>query len=248
MTTMETEKKLLGASKKGVVLLSGGLDSTLCATMAVKDLGADNVIALTILYGQKHERELIAAKKVAIALIIQHKTLVIPGIFAGFRSSLIDKDVPIPKMSYEEMEKACGISPTYIPYRNGVLLSYAAVIALVGGARFIYFGAHAEDARSCAYPDTTPEFIGSMANAIYVGTYHKVRLLTPLQWYTKKEIVVKSIELSSPYQFTWSCYARGEVHCGKCPTCISRRQAFKDSGYADPTEYAEEVNNETISN
>lgn len=232
--------------KKGVVLLSGGLDSTLCATMAVKDLGADNVIALTLLYGQKHEREVVAAKKVSAALGMQHKTLAIPGIFEGYGSSLIDKDVPIPEMTYEEMEKACGISPTYIPYRNGVLLSCAAVLALKVHAGFIYFGAHAEDARSRAYPDTTPEFIGSMANAIYIGTYHKVRLLTPLQWYTKKEIVSKSVELSSPYYLTWSCYASGKVHCGRCPTCISRRQAFVKAGYEDPTEY--EVYNETISN
>jgi len=234
--------------KRGVVLLSGGLDSTLCATIAVKDLGRKNVLALTILYGQKHEKEIQAAVDVAKELSIVHEIAEIAHIFKGYGSTLIDRDKPQPRMSYEEISKARGVSPTYVPFRNGVFLSYAAVIALKRKAGFIYFGALAEDFRNWAYPDTTPEFIGSMASAIYIGTYHKVRLLTPLQWYTKEEIVVKSVELSSPYRLTWSCYEGGEVHCGKCPTCISRRQAFKDSGYADPTEYAEEVNNETISN
>lgn len=225
--------------KKGVVLLSGGLDSTLCATMAVKDLGADNVLALTILYGQKHEKEAQAAKKVSAALGIQHKTLVIPGIFTGYGSSLIDKDAPIPEMSYREIQ---GVSPTYVPFRNGVFLSYAAVTALVGGASFIYFGAHAEDFRNWAYPDCTPEFIGSMANAIYIGTYHKVRLLTPLQWYNKCDIVRQSIREGSPVRSTWSCYEGKEKACGKCPTCASRIEAFKQSGVVDPIDYEIDIN------
>jgi len=223
--------------KRGVVLLSGGLDSTLCATMAVKDLDRRNVLALTLVYGQKHEKEAQAATNVSGSLGIIHLTWNIPHAFEDCGSALIDRGKAIPRMLYREIQ---GVSPTYVPFRNGVLLSYATVLALKSKASFIYFGAHAEDFRNWAYPDCTPEFIGAMANAIYIGTYHKVRLLTPLQWYTKKEIVSKSVELSSPYQLTWSCYEGGEFHCGECSTCISRRQAFKDSGYADPTIYKEE--------
>lgn len=222
--------------KKGVILLSGGLDSTLCATMAVKDLGRENVFALTILYGQKHEKEAQAATNVSGSLGIIHLTLNIPRVFEGCGSALIDRSKAVPNKTYQEIQ---GVSPTYVPFRNGVLLAYATVLALENKAGFIYFGAHAEDFRNWAYPDTTPEFIGAMASAIYIGTYHKVRLLTPLQWYTKKEIVAKSVELDAPYRFTWSCYEGGEVHCGRCSTCVSRRQAFKDSGYGDPTTYAQ---------
>jgi 7-cyano-7-deazaguanine synthase len=135
----------------------------------------------------------------------------------------------------------------YVPFRNGFMIS--ALASYVQG-QFqhslnkdkadwaIYFGAHAEDALNWAYPDCTPEFIGAMANAVYVGTYHKVRLITPLQWMNKADIIRKGTELNVPWNLTWSCYAGGSLHCGVCPTCRARRQGFIAAGVNDPTPYA----------
>lgn len=85
--------------------------------------------------------------------------------------------------------------------------------------------------------DCTPEFIGSMANAIFVGTYYQVRLKTPLEWLTKAEIIELGTKIGVPWQLTWSCYAGGAKHCGVCPTCQARREGFVDAGIEDPTVY-----------
>jgi 7-cyano-7-deazaguanine synthase len=101
----------------------------------------------------------------------------------------------------------------------------------------IYFGAHAEDAQNWAYPDCTPEFIGAMANAIFVGTYRAVRLISPIMFMTKAQIVAMGDKLNVPFDKTWSCYKGGEKHCGKCPTCYARKDAFAVAGVRDPTVY-----------
>jgi 7-cyano-7-deazaguanine synthase len=103
----------------------------------------------------------------------------------------------------------------------------------------VYAGFHAEDARDWAYPDCTPEFAGGMANAIYVGTYGGIRLHVPLQSMTKKQIIRRGQELRVPWDLTWSCYKGGDVHCGTCPTCRSRREGFLAAGVPDPTKYAD---------
>lgn len=102
----------------------------------------------------------------------------------------------------------------------------------------IYLGIHADDGVNWAYPDCTPEFFGAMANAVYIGTYFKVRLRAPLLFDTKVEVVAKGTRLGVDYLNTWSCYEGGEKHCGQCPTCLSRKEAFELNGLADPTEYA----------
>ena len=108
----------------------------------------------------------------------------------------------------------------------------------VGSEWAIYFGAHAEDAQNWAYPDCTPEFIGAIANAIYIGTYHTVRLHTPLQWMTKSSIIRLGSELGVDWTKTFSCYKGEELHCGVCPTCRARRQGFIKAQIHDPTVYA----------
>jgi 7-cyano-7-deazaguanine synthase len=107
-----------------------------------------------------------------------------------------------------------------------------------GGKWALYFGAHAEDARAWAYPDCTPEFIGAMANAIYIGSYQQLRLRTPLEWLTKADIIQLGDRLGVPWEQTWSCYAGGQSHCGTCPTCRARRQGFVRAGVYDPTMYS----------
>jgi len=213
-----------------LVLHSGGLDSTTCLYLAKSDF--KNVEAMSVNYGQRHGREIEAAKAICDQLKVKHSVvhLTIPS------SMLTDPSIAVPDISYEEIE---GISPTYVPFRNGLMLATMASYAQAGGFDAIYFGAHSEDAANWAYPDCTPEFIGAMANAIYIGTYHKVRLITPLQWLNKAEIVLLGEDIGVPFAMTWSCYKGEEVHCGTCPTCRSRNQAFQIAGVTDPTIYRE---------
>lgn len=219
---------------KAFVLHSGGLDSSVCLALAQRDF--EEVISISVNYGQRHKTEVEYAKKLCQYYGVEHKEIAVPGVP---KVMLTDASVDIPHMSYDELPY--GISPTYVPFRNGLLLSNIAVLAQAEKADAIFFGAHAEDAQNWAYPDCTPEFIGAMANAIFIGTYQQVRLHTPLMWMRKVDIVVTGHELEVPFQLTWSCYEGGDKHCGKCPTCISRKQAFIASGVLDPTEYAVEA-------
>jgi 7-cyano-7-deazaguanine synthase len=250
--------------RKAFVLLSGGLDSTTCLYKAIRDFTPEGyqpsrkieipwVEAISIDYGQRHKKEMEYAKRTCSHLGIDHHVLNLAGILAGPGVMLTDSDQQLPDVSYDELPH--GVSPTYVPFRNGTLLSMITahaqkwvndqmqemqdgVIATAVSEAGIYFGAHAEDAHNWAYPDCTPEFIGAMANAIYIGTYHSVRLFTPLMWLKKHEIVTLGNDLGVPFGGTWSCYAGGEKHCGTCPTCRSRKDAFMKAMVEDPTEYA----------
>jgi len=219
-----------------LVLLSGGIDSTTCLAIAMSRKKPEGrVEAISIDYGQRHNIELMQAKVICMHYGIPHKTIshgAIPP------SMLTDENVQVPDISYDEVE---GVSPMYVPFRNGQLLAIIAAHAQARGFAHIYFGAHMGDAANWAYPDCTPEFVGAMANAIHVGTYYKVRLETPILWMTKSEVVRKGDELGAPYDLTWSCYKGQEegrsIHCGTCATCIERKRAFKEAGIKDPTQY-----------
>lgn len=221
---------------KAVVLLSGGLDSTVCALLAARSFQADQVAALNILYGQKHSKEAQAARNVASYLGLRHyETIKLSeGLFGGAGSTLVDEDKEIPLGPYS---KEPGPVSTYVPFRNGIFISVATAYALKIDAEAIYFGAHAEDALNWAYPDCTPEFLGAMKNAVWVGTYHKVRLITPLEWLTKADIIKLGFGMDAPFELTWSCYHGGEEACGRCATCISRLEAFRANGLVDPIKY-----------
>lgn len=230
---------------KAFVLLSGGIDSTTCLHIAVEEF--PDVEGISINYGQRHSKEIEYAKLSCDGLGLPHHVLKIEGIVPT--TMLTDGNAPIPDIPYSEIQ---GVSPTYVPFRNGLMLSAVSSYVAgqwdaatrngpspdIGEEWAIYFGAHAEDAQNWAYPDCTPEFIGAMANAIYVGTYRAVRLHTPLQWLTKREIIKRGTELAIDWRLTWSCYAGGAMHCGVCPTCRARRQGFTDAHITDPTEYA----------
>jgi 7-cyano-7-deazaguanine synthase len=222
---------------KIIVLTSGGLDSGVCLTTAVRLVEAKNVVALSFEYGQKHRNELIFAEQLTTHFACKHiiKRLD-PSIFQN-KTSALTGPATMPQMTYEELSKSQGVSPTYVPFRNGNLLSIAASIALNEEADEIFAGMHSEDARGWAYPDCTPEFIGAMACAIYVGTYHKVRLIAPLMILQKWQIVKWGSEIGTPFEKTWSCYEGGELHCGTCPTCVSRKEAFTRAEINDPTRY-----------
>ena len=239
--------------RRAFVMLSGGVDSATALWLAKRDYGVGHVTAVSFDYGQRHQRELTSAANLAHVGDTGHEVLDLGALLRSPNVMLTDVSVRIPEMSYSDIQ---GISPTYVPYRNGTMLSVLAAHAmkyvksvqeeqrispdspmlkdLVG----IYFGAHAEDAFNWAYPDCTPEFIGAQANAIYIGSYRTVRLVTPFVHSMKWEIVVKGVALGVPYNLTWSCYAGGSKHCGVCPTCRARKDAFQRAIVIDPTDYA----------
>lgn len=221
---------------KAIVVLSGGLDSATALALAGRQ--HQEVISVSFDYGQKHKIEIECAINLARHYgIIHHVAMVNLG-HGGALMQEVEGDFPqMPQATYEELKASSGPSPTYVPYRNGTFLSLAASYALEQDCDTIYAGMHAEDAHNWAYPDCTPEFIGAMQNAIYVGTYHKVRLVCPFTYKSKAEIVHLGAELQVPFELTHSCYEGARPACGRCPTCIGRLEAFKANGFTDPLEY-----------
>ncbi len=229
-----------------LVLLSGGLDSTVALGEAYK-MHSGAVGAISFLYGQKHPTEINAAITVSDYYGIKHQVIELPAVFSGTGSVLIDdNELEMPQASYEELSDEFGVSPTYVPYRNGNFLSMATAVALVEGADEVWAGMHAEDAHNWAYPDCTPEFLGAMANAIYVGSYHQVRLITPHMWRTKADVVQAGLDIKAPFELTWSCYEGRNRACGTCPTCVGRIQAFARVGVKDPVKYEIEIDWESV--
>lgn len=223
---------------KILVLSSGGVDSTTCLAMAVAEVGAENVLALSVYYGQKHDKEIQAAKKVAEYYGVERMELDLSVIFAGSNCSLLKQSTEdIPLESYaQQIEETHGEKPvsTYVPFRNGLFLSSAASIALSHGCSKIMYGAHADDAAGAAYPDCSLDFVNAMNQAIYLGSGNQLTIEAPFVSLTKADVVKKGLELGVPYDLTWSCYEGGEKPCGKCGTCIDRQRAFELNGTVDP--------------
>ena len=222
---------------KALVLCSGGLDSTTCLALAVERYGAENVYALSISYGQKHTKELEAAKAVTDYYGIPLQTLDLAEIFAGSDCSLLKgSSAEIPKESYAEQLAQTGGKPvtTYVPFRNGLFLSSAASIALSHGCGVIFYGAHADDAAGNAYPDCSKAFNDAMNTAIYLGSGEQLRVEAPFVEKTKADVVAEGLRLHAPYHLTWSCYEGGTHPCGLCGTCRDRAAAFAANGIPDP--------------
>ncbi|MDO4633124.1 MAG: 7-cyano-7-deazaguanine synthase QueC [Eubacteriales bacterium] len=228
--------------EKALVLFSGGLDSTTCLAMAVKKYGSENVIALSVSYGQKHSREIDAAKKVVEHYHVAHRMLDLSAIFEGSNCSLlVQSDQEIPEGSYDSQLQETNGAPvsTYVPFRNGLFLSCAASIALSNDCSVIYYGAHADDAAGNAYPDTSSAFHQAVTSAIALGSGNQVTVEAPFIKMTKGEVVKIGLELEVPYELTWSCYEGGEKACGVCGTCIDRKVAFTWNHIQDPIPYAD---------
>lgn len=223
---------------KAMVLSSGGVDSTTALGLAIQKYGREQVIALSLSYGQKHEKEIEAAKAVAVYYGIEQLFLDLSKIFQYSNCSLLKQsDEKIPEESYaEQIRETEGETPvsTYVPFRNGLFLSTAASIALSKGCQVIYYGAHADDAAGFAYPDCSPVFNEAMNRAIWEGSGHQLKIEAPFVNINKAEVVKTGLKLGVPYELTWSCYEGGEKPCGKCGTCIDREAAFAANGVADP--------------
>ena len=222
---------------KALVLFSGGLDSTTCLALAIEKYGADDVLALSVSYGQKHTKEIEAAKAVAKHYGVKLQTLDLAEIFADSDCSLLKgSSQEVPKESYAEQLEETNGKPvsTYVPFRNGLFLSSAASIALSHGCEVIYYGAHADDAAGNAYPDCSQEFNDAINTAIYLGSGRQLRVEAPFVGKTKADVVAEGLRLHAPYELTWSCYEGGEKPCGLCGTCRDRAAAFAANGVKDP--------------
>lgn len=221
-----------------LVLSSGGVDSTTALALAIEKYGTEHVTALSISYGQKHDKELQAAKAVAAHYGVQQLFLDLGLIFQYSNCSLLRQSTQeIPEASYaQQIQETGGKVPvsTYVPFRNGLFLSAAASIALSKDCGVIYYGPHADDAAGSAYPDCSPAFNEAMNQAIYEGSGRQLHIEAPFVNKTKAEIVSIGLSLHVPYALTWSCYEGGEEPCGKCGTCIDRAAAFAANGVADP--------------
>jgi len=228
-------------NKKALVLLSGGVDSTTCLAIAVTNYGAKNVTALSMYYGQKHSKELECANKVAEFYGVRHITKDISSVFTFSDCSLLQHSMKeIKHESYKEQLDEIGgegTVETYVPFRNGLFLSYATAIAISLKVDKIFLGNHADDSAGRAYPDCSSEFSGAMNTAIYEGSGRLVSIVTPLLDLNKANVVKLGLSLGAPYELTWSCYEGGNMQCGKCGTCIDRRAAFRANGMEDPVPY-----------
>lgn len=222
---------------KAMVLLSGGIDSATCLGMAIERYGTENVIALSIFYGQKHEKEIQASEKVAEYYRVEQLKLDLTKIFQYSDCSLLQhSDQEIPEETYAEQLKKTDGKPvsTYVPFRNGLFLSSAASLALSRDCSVLYYGAHADDAAGNAYPDCSSAFHNAISDAIYIGSGNQLKVEAPFVNMTKAEVVKKGLGLKVPYELTWSCYEGREKPCMVCGTCIDRAEAFRLNGIKDP--------------
>lgn len=231
----------MSKTRKHFVLLSGGLDSTVVLYRIANELPIDDEIeAVSVNYGQRHVVELRQAQAIAESIDVPFFTIRIPDVLMG---SMLTSSREIPNKSYAELPH--GMSPTYVPFRNGLMISLLAahaqkwVMKAPNDRRAqIYIGSHAEDAENDAYPDCSPEFMRAMGDAVNIGTYGMVRLATPLIAMKKVDVINYGQGVSVPWDMTWSCYEGKDVHCGKCMTCRARKAGFEAAGVKDPTQYA----------
>jgi len=216
-----------------VVLLSGGMDSTLSATIARNE--SDNIAAIHFNYRHRTERrELQAFENICDRLEITKKLIVDAEVLRQIGgSSLTDTAIPVTKADLA----ATNIPSSYVPFRNGTFLSIATGWAEVLGAERIYIGAVEED--SSGYPDCRKIFFEEFEKVINLGTKPetRIKIMTPVIAMKKSEIVKRSLELGAPLELTWSCYKSEDEACGECDSCALRLRGFELAGAIDPLPY-----------
>ena len=221
--------------EKAVVLLSGGLDSTTCMAVA-NNLGYE-LYPISFNYHQRHSIELIGAKKVAEFYKVKKHLIIDTNMNLIGGSALTDENIDVPNGEIERED----VPVTYVPARNLIFLSYALGYAEVVGANHVFIGVNSVD--YSGYPDCRPQFIekfqiiADYATAATAVNGASIKIETPLQTLSKKEIVQLGVKLGAPLQYTHSCYKGGEKACGICDSCLLRLEGFKAAGVPDPIEY-----------
>ncbi|MCI0352602.1 MAG: 7-cyano-7-deazaguanine synthase QueC [Acidobacteriales bacterium] len=221
---------------RAVVLLSGGMDSCVCAALAAQ---RGPVAALHVSYGQRtEEREHQAFVAICERLAIADRLLLRNDILARIGgSALTDQDLAVPEAGSTVGRQ---VPITYVPFRNAHFLSAAVSWAEVLGVNKIYIGAVEQD--SSGYPDCRPEYYRAFNEVIRAGTKEgSIEIVTPLIAMRKWEIVRLGLELGAPFDLTWSCYSRQDRACGVCESCVLRLRAFEQAGAADPIPYASQL-------
>lgn len=214
--------------KDSIIILSGGMDS-----VTLLHYRKDRIaLAVSFDYGSNHNaREIECARKQCEMLGIEH--LVIPLEFMGkyFKSSLLEGAEKIPEGHYADD----NMKSTVVPFRNGIMLSIACGLAESRGLLHVMMANHGGD--HAIYPDCRPEFVASMSDAMRNGTYEGVDILAEFTNITKSDIARLGKRLGVDYSLTYSCYKGGEKHCGKCGTCVERKEAMAQAVIEDPTDY-----------
>ena len=219
--------------KKAVVLLSGGLDSATSLYFA-KNKGFE-CVCLIFRYGQRHVKEIAAAKKIARRARCRWQVVTLSLPWKG--SSLLDREMKIPVATTSQGHHVTSVPNTYVPARNIIFLSFALSYAEASGARTIFIGANAID--YSGYPDCRPEFYRAFVKAAQLGTKtgiegFPIKIITPLITKTKARIIKLGMKLRVPYELTWSCYKGALVPCGECESCRFREKGFSEAGIEDP--------------
>lgn len=224
--------------KKAICVCSGGLDSTVAATIASKSY---EIYIFHASYGQKsEERERASVEKIAEYLNASLKIAEIPFLKVLGGSALTSRQIEIPASISSISEKETPI--TWVPCRNLIILAHACAYAEVIGADTIFTGFNAEEALS--YPDNTEDFVNRfnfMVEKAVSSRSIPPKVVAPLVKLRKPEIVKIGFEINAPLHLTYSCYKGGEKHCGVCESCVRRRKAFREAGFEDPAEYADTV-------
>lgn len=214
--------------KDSVIIVSGGMDS-----ITLLHEYADRIaLAVTFDYGSKHNaNEIPFAKLHCERLGIKH--IVIPlGFMADyFKSSLLMGGEDIPEGSYDDE----NMKSTVVPFRNGIMLAIACGLAESNGLTKVMLANHFGD--HAIYPDCREDFVKAMSQAMQFGTYEHIEIVAPYTNITKTDIARHGKNMGIDYTETWSCYKGGEKHCGKCGTCTERKEALRDAGIEDKTEY-----------
>ncbi|NKB76751.1 MAG: 7-cyano-7-deazaguanine synthase QueC [Gammaproteobacteria bacterium] len=216
---------------KTLVVCSGGLDSVTLAYKIAKESPIDSLVSFD--YGQRHTTEIEYAKYCAEKLTVPHDIVDIRSIGRLLGGSALTDDVDVPDGHYEEE----SMRVTVVPNRNAIMLSIVFGVAAARACDAVAIAVHGGD--HFIYPDCRPDFIESfqkMQNRALDGV-HSVQLLAPFVNVDKAEIVRQGAELGVPFIDTWSCYQGNELHCGRCGTCVERREAFSIAGLEDPTQY-----------
>jgi 7-cyano-7-deazaguanine synthase len=218
--------------KKALVVLSGGMDSATALAWTIHGCGAENVETVTFCYGSKHNSmENVAAKEIADHFKVNNILIELPFVNQLFKSDLLQSGGEIPEGHYADP----SMKRTVVPFRNGIMLAVAAGLAESLEMDTLVLGNHAGD--HAIYPDCREAFSKPMSDAIQAGTYAGIVVVRPFEKISKTDIARMGASFKVPYELTYSCYKGGEQHCGKCGTCYERKEAFKDSGVADPTQY-----------